>query len=71
MNPILEGLQYVKNTNGGATRSHFIEDFEPVGERMWIRLHDAGFVRQDQNGRIHLTDAGTAKLSEPEQGSTP
>lgn len=36
---LLQALQYVKNTNGGATKSHFIEDHEPVGDRLWNDLN--------------------------------
>jgi ribosomal protein S19E (S16A) len=58
-----KALGYVRNTNGGATRAHFMEDHEPVGDRLWKRLHDDGLVREDQHGRIHLTVAGRALLA--------
>jgi ribosomal protein S19E (S16A) len=64
MNQTLKNAaQYVKNTNGGATRSHFIEDHEPVGVQLWEDLSNAGLVRQDENPRIHLTEAGGKLLS--------
>jgi hypothetical protein len=56
-------LEYVRNTGGGATRAHFIEDWEPIGDRAWSELVAAGVVRQDENARIHLTEAGAAALS--------
>ncbi len=58
-----EAIQYVKNTNGGATRAHFFEDHEPIGELLWNDLDNAGLVRTDGNGRIHLTDKGIAELA--------
>ena len=56
-------LQYVKNTNGGATKAHFMEDHEPIGERLWDALNNAGMVRTDENGRIHTTERGDAELA--------
>lgn len=55
-------LQYVRNTNGGATRAHFLEDHEPIGEFLWQGMVNSGLVRQDENGRIFLTDEGDAQL---------
>ena len=34
----IDALQYVKNTNGGATVKHFMEDHEPVGVHLWMDL---------------------------------
>ena len=56
-------LQYVKNTNGGATKAHFMEDHEPIGERLWVALDNAGMVRVDGNGRIHTTERGDVELA--------
>lgn len=59
MNQIMKNAaRYVKNTNGGATRADFIEDHEPIGVPLWDDLSKAGLVRQDENGRIRLTEAG-------------
>ena len=55
-------LQYVRNTNGGATRAHFLEDHEPIGEMLWQGMVNSGLVRQDENGRIFLTAEGDAQL---------
>ena len=67
MNSIqLRALQYVKNTNGGATKAHFLEDHEPIGERLWADLD--GMIRQDENARIHLTEAGEAALARGKAG---
>lgn len=60
MNQILKNAcRYVSNTNGCATKAHFVEDHEPVGEQLWSDLSNAGLVREDEYLRIFLTDAGT------------
>jgi hypothetical protein len=58
-------LEYVRNTGGGATKAHFMEDHEPIGARVWDVLVNAGFVSVDEYGRIRPTDAGLAALTEP------
>lgn len=58
-----QALQYVKNTNGGASIANFCEDLEPVGEMIWDQLLAAGLVDVDSNARIHLTVAGEAELA--------
>ena len=75
INPVLKAaLQYVRNTNGGATRAHFFEDHEPVGPLLWDDLsypcalacerRRPGYVRTDEAGRIHLTAAGDHALDQ-------
>lgn len=54
-------LQYVKNTNGGATKKKFIEDHEPIGKMLWDDLR--GMIREDDHGRIWLTEAGDTALA--------
>jgi ribosomal protein S19E (S16A) len=61
---IKKACQYVKNTNGGATRANFIEDHDPIGACLWADINNAGLVRQDKNGRLHLTDQGLRALVE-------
>jgi hypothetical protein len=57
-------LQYVKNTGGGATRAHFIDDHEPIGERLWRRyFEDDGLITIDSAGHIFLTRAGADALN--------
>ena len=60
-------LEYVNNTNGGATRAIFIEDCEPIGARLWGDLSNAGYVREDENGRIRLTETGMEALRDVEE----
>lgn len=62
MTKLKDGLQYVKNTNGGATKAHFMEDHEPIGERAWRDMDRSGYVRTDENGRIFLTTEGEQLL---------
>ncbi len=54
--------KYVQNTNGGATKAHFTEDFEPVGEMLWDDLSRNEYV-EERDGKIYLTDLGEAALS--------
>lgn len=56
-----QALQYVKNTNGGATKKIFIEDHDPIGRMLLADL--GGMIREDENGRIWLTEAGEAALA--------
>lgn len=56
-------LQYVQNTGGGATKKNFIEDWEPVGEKLWVDLE--GCIREDKNGKIFLTEKGLELLRGP------
>lgn len=55
-------LEYVKNTNGGATKANFIEDHEPIGERLWQTLKEKDYITMDDAGRIYLTHAGANAL---------
>lgn len=56
-----QALAYVKNTGGGATLAHFVEDHDPVGTQLWLELKEAGCV-EVIDGRIWLTDAGLTQL---------
>lgn len=58
--------QYVRNTNGGATLTTFIEDHEPIGEILWTSLAKYGYVRIVGN-KVVLTERGAAALTEAEQ----
>jgi len=59
----LIALQYVKNTNGGATKDNFVEDHEPVGEWLWHELVSQGWVATTDD-RIHLTPPGEQALKD-------
>lgn len=56
-----KALQYVKNTNGGATKKDFFSDHNPIGKWLWEDV--TGMVMEDENGRIWLTEAGKEALS--------
>ena len=61
-----QALQYIRNTNGGATKANFIEDWEPVGGMEWELLVKAEFVEEIE-GAIYLTKKGSARLDELER----
>ena len=56
-------LQQVKNTGGCASRNDFIEDNEPVGEKL---LSDLLYhmVEFNEDGKIVLTDLGERRLAQ-------
>ena len=51
-------LQYVHNTYGRATVAHFMEDWKPVGQRLWAEMLHIGLVYEDIDGHIQVTDRG-------------
>lgn len=53
-------LRYVKYADGNATKKHFIEDHDPIGEVLWSAL--TGLVWLDENDKILLTEAGKQEL---------
>ena len=56
-------LQYVKNTNGGATQAHFVDDHDPIGDRLWkTYCGEKDYITIDRGGRIVLTQAGEEAL---------
>jgi len=57
-----QALQYIKNTNGGATVAIFIEDWEPVGGMEWDLLIMQELA-EERDGRIYLTKRGEDKLA--------
>ena len=69
MNPTQQqALNYVINTNGGATRAIFIEDHEPIGEALWTDLLALDLVYEGPDGRIYARQEGTAKDACPDCG---
>lgn len=58
----LEALQYIRNTNGGATSLNFIIDWEPVGGIEWDLLTSSGLAHE-VNDRIFLTELGQEQLA--------
>jgi hypothetical protein len=59
-----KALEYVRNTGGGATLARFLEDFDPIGSRLWFDLvADPALVAVDRETRtISLTPEGEAEL---------
>lgn len=69
MTPIRKkALQYVKNTNGGASKAHFVVDHEPIGWQLWDELFEGEpqYITIDSAGHLFLTEAGERALSEDE-----
>lgn len=65
MTPIQKrAIEYVKNTNDGATRSHFIEDHEPIGELLWEDLWEMNAIHVDIHDVVRLTPEGEKLLNE-------
>lgn len=59
----IRALEYVRNTNGGATLADFHEDHEPIGPQLWDPLLTDGLVTIDAGGKIRLTAKGTEALA--------
>jgi len=57
-------LNYIRNTNGGATVQGFVEDWEPIGRQVWNDLVHRGLVTLDDLGHIYLTELGVHVLRE-------
>lgn len=57
-------LEYVRNTNGGATLEIFCDDHEPIGPNLWRNLRDSGWAFVDENSKMRLTKLGKQKLGE-------
>ena len=51
-------LRYIHNTCGRATLAYFVEDWKPVGQRLWAEMLHIGLVYEDANGHIRVTDRG-------------
>lgn len=61
----LKALQYVENTDGGATLDAFNEDHDPVGPLLWNALLARGLVRLGAEGIVYTTEAGIDYLANP------
>jgi hypothetical protein len=57
-------LQNILNSNGGATVDNFVEDWEPIGWRLWDDLAELGYVTVDRYEKIRLTAEGLKALHE-------
>ena len=60
---IRQALEYIRNTNGGATLDIFVEDWEPIGEKLWESIELAFLAKVDEFGRVRLTEAGEKALN--------
>ena len=56
-------LEFVRGTKGGPTSEEFGTMHAPLGPILLPKLTNAGLIRLASNGRIHLTQAGSAALN--------
>ena len=56
-------LEFVRGVKGGPTRSEFDAMHAPLGPILLPKLTNAGFLRLASDGRIHLTQGGSAALN--------
>jgi hypothetical protein len=56
-------LEFVRTTKGGATREAFEAMHAPLGPILLPKLSNAGYLRVASDGRIHLTQGGSAALN--------
>jgi hypothetical protein len=54
-------LQYVANTDGGATHAVFLDDHDPIGHTLWEALAQADLVTIIAE-RIYVTPKGLEEL---------
>lgn len=63
MSAYTEHLQYIKNTNGGATKMDYLDDFYPVGNIVWEEMTRIGTCMvEERGGHIFLTEYGREYL---------
>ena len=58
-----KAIQYIKHTGGNATLANFIDDHEPIGERLWADLVREGLA-ENYHGKLRLTPKGSAATTE-------
>jgi hypothetical protein len=60
---IRQALEYVRNTGSNATKEQFLDDFEPIGDRLWMDC--AGLIALDANTHcVILTQKGKELLND-------
>ncbi|SEI17067.1 hypothetical protein [Pseudomonas asplenii] len=57
---IESALRYVRNANGGATLANFLEDHEPIGQKLWDGLVAGNWVRIGPDGKIQISPSQDA-----------
>lgn len=67
MNRFIESsLQYIKNTNMGASKIDFYTDHAPIGRDLWNELVKLRAVKISRDGKIFLSDEGESLLQSVE-----
>jgi hypothetical protein len=56
-------LEFVRGAKGGSTSEEFSAMHAPLGPILLPKLTNAGFLGVAADGRIHLTQAGSAALN--------
>ena len=65
MNPThIRALEYIQNTNYGATLEDFKVDWEPIGNILWKDLLEDKLVLITNAGKVALTPQGKTLLKE-------
>jgi predicted methyltransferase len=59
--PLKQALVWVVNTEGSATKSNFLDDFEPIGGTLWEDLKAAEAIKVEE-GKVFITEQGKALL---------
>jgi predicted ThiF/HesA family dinucleotide-utilizing enzyme len=56
----IRALQYILNTAGCATKTNFIDDWEPIGPLLWDEIRE--FVTEDEHERLLLNKEGMKRI---------
>jgi len=58
---LILALEWVRNTGGNGSVAALIEDFEPIGFRLWSEMkRDA--LAEERGGKLFLTPGGEDRL---------
>ena len=50
MNTTEDVINYIKNNDGVVKKSQFMEDFEPIGDRLIAKLYECGEIEMSTSG---------------------
>lgn len=64
MATLKKALNYVHNTKGNADYWDFVEAWKPVGHMLFNNIDNPGYIKQDEDGNIYLTEKGKKKREE-------
>ena len=49
-----QAIEYIKNNNGVVKKERFLEDFEPIGEKLLSQLINEGDALTDTSGKTTI-----------------